>query len=393
MRYADAERSFRAALGAEPDNLPVLNNLAVALHEQGRLGEAKKMLQEVVAGMPDYAAAHFNLGRVYLELDELGSALACFEEVLRRDPADADAIAMTAAAFERRGEFGEAEEYFAEAAQFSPAYAVTRLLRFSAEFLRVISAYAKPVALPQPLIPARSAQVVESVVLATCDPHYLRKYGLAFARSYARWSGPADLLHLHVLDPDEHISDEVQAVLGSAGVQRYCVTAERDLQFTAGSAEKRIWFTCSRFRHLEAWLQAYGVPIVVLDIDAALQAPVATLVAAAGAADLGLFLRRPRRAPWLDLVANTLVARPTAAAQHYLRLVRNYIDHFLVQDQPRWHLDQCALYCTLRMLEGQGDAPAVTWITDAAQANVYHVGNQHDDRMADPRYARFAAEL
>ncbi|HEY5290777.1 MAG TPA: tetratricopeptide repeat protein [Burkholderiales bacterium] len=392
LDYAEAERCFRAALGIEPGNLLTLNNLAVALHEQGRLAEARKMLEDVIAGMPDYAAARFNLGRVHMELDELGSALACFEEVLRRDPADADTFVMIGAALERRGEFGEAEEYFAEAAQFSQVYAVTEMLRFSAEFLRVIAAVGKPIPLPEPVLRAESPHAAESVVLVTCDPHYLRKYGLAFARSYAQTAGRADLLHLHVLDPDEHILAEAQILLRRAGILHCCVTTERDARFGAGSAEKRTWFTCARFRHLEAWLEAYGVPIVMLDIDAALQAPVATLIAAAGSADMGLFLRRPRRAPWLDLLAGTFVARPTPAAREYLRLVRNYIDYFLEQDTPRWHLDQCALYCTLRMLEAHGSAPAVVSITDAVQANVYHVGNNHDARMADPRYARFTAE-
>lgn len=391
-RYTEAERCFRAALDAEPDHAPTLNNLAVALHELGRLAEAENILRDVIARAPDYAAAHFNLGRVHLEADELGSALACFEQVLRRNPADAATLAMIGAALERRGEFREAEEYFAEAAQFAPAYAVTEMLRFSADFLRLIAAAGRPVPPPQPLLAPQSPRTPESVVVVTCDPQYLRKYGQAFARSYAASAREADLLHLHVLDPDERILAEAQILLERAGILHCCVSSERDARFAAGSAQKRIWFTCARFRHLGAWLQAYGVPIVVLDIDAALQAPVADLVAAAGGADLGLFLRRPRRAPWLDLVANTLVARPTVAAQEYLRLVRNYIDYFLGRGQPRWHLDQCALYCTLRMLEAQAGAPAVAWITDAIQASVYHVGNQHDQRMADARYARFAAE-
>ena len=392
LRYAEAERCFRSALRIEPDNLPVRNNLAVALHEQGHLAEAKNILQDVIAGMPDYAAAHFNLGRVHLEEDDLGSALACFEEVLRRNPADADTFAMLGTTLERCGEFREAEEYFAEAAQFSPAYAATEMLRFSAEFLRLIAVAGAPVPLPRPLVRVGSPRTAESVVLVTCDPHYLRKYGPAFARSYALAAGPAELLHLHLLDPDESAVEEAEVLLRRAGITQCCVSAERDACFASASAEKRIWFTCARFRHLEAWLETYDVPIVLLDIDSALQAPVATLVAAAGSVDLGLFLRRPRRAPWLDLVANTLVARPTAAARHYLHLVRNYIDYFLGRDQPRWHLDQCALYCTLRMLEAHDNAPAVAWITDAAQANIYHVGNQHDSRMADSRYARFAAQ-
>jgi tetratricopeptide (TPR) repeat protein len=387
-RFAEAERCFREGLAADPGNAHALNGLGVALHEQGKLDEARQALAAALQQAPDLGDAHFNLGRLHLELGELDPALACFEEVLRRDPADADSFAAIATALERRGEFAEAEEYFAEAAQFSNRYLVTKMLRFSAGFLREIDAAVRQDALPDAALRSDPGGDREAVALASCDMEYLRRYGPPFANSLARYAPGGILLHLHVLDPDAPI-EAAATLLRQAGVERYCVTVERGDRHAAGSHARAVWYTCARLLHLEKWLRAYAAPIVMLDVDVAIQAPLTRLIEATGAADLGLFLRRPRRAPWLDVVANTLVARPTAAALDYARLAGNYADYFLRRDDPRWHLDQCALYCTLRMLQARGSPLVAREITDAVFDTVYHVGHGHDERMADPRYARF----
>ncbi|MSQ73223.1 MAG: tetratricopeptide repeat protein [Betaproteobacteria bacterium] len=391
LRFADAEQSYRRALEAEPGNVLALNGLGVTLQELGSLDQAEILLTEALHRSPDFKEAHFNLGHVHLEAGHPESALACIEEVLRRDPADADALALFGIALERLGRFGDAEEYLAEAAQFSPVYGVARMLRFSSAFLKKIDAAGPPAIPPATILRSNGGPgAFDAVTLVTSDPVYLRKYGPAFAGSFAHVARPGDLLHLHVLDADAGIGPEARLLLQEAGVAHYCVTGEHDHRFAIGSRARSVWFTCARFLHLAAWLRAYAVPIVVLDIDAALQESVARLIDSTADSDLGLTLRRPKRAPWLDIIANTLVARPTEPAQAYLRLLANYLNHFLDEGDPQWHLDQCALYCTLRMLEAEGRAPGVRWISDATHATVYHVGHSHDDRMADPRYGRFA---
>ena len=388
-RFAEAERCFREGLAADPGNARALNGLGVALHEQGKLDEAQRALAAAIEQAPDLSDAHFNLGRVHLERGELDLALACFEEVLRREPADADTFAAIATALERRGEFGEAEEYFAEAAQFSKRYLVTKMLRFSARFLRDIDAARRDV-IPDVALRSDPAGPVEGVALVSCDMKYLRKYGSPFTNSLARHGPPGFLLHLHVLDPEPSIEAVAGDLLRPAGIERYCVSVERGDRHAAGSHAQAVWYTCARLTHLETWLRVYDAPIVMLDIDAAIQGPLTRLVEATDTADLGLYLRRPRRAPWLDVVANTLVARPTSAALDYARLAGNYADYFLRRDDPQWHLDQCALYCTLRMMETRGSPLVARGITDAVHDTVYHVGHSHDERMADARYARFA---
>ena len=129
--------------------------------------------------------------------------------------------------------------------------------------------------------------------------------------------------------------------------------------------------------------------MVVLDADLAIQMPLTKIIETIGEADIGLFYRRPSRAPWLDISANVLVVRSTEATHNYLRLVRNYINFFMEHDDPQWHLDQTALYCTLRMMQKQGIAPNVSSISGVLNEGVFLLGHKYDERMSDPCYARF----
>jgi tetratricopeptide (TPR) repeat protein len=391
QKFEAAESCYRAALQNEPENAGALNGLGLALHELGRLEEAEQALSSAIRQVPDLCEAHFNLGRVHLEHGRFDLALGCFEEVLCRQPDDADTFAAIGAALERKGEFSEAEDYFAEAAEFSPAFSVAKVLRFSSRFLNEIEAMAGSAQVPERILYSDARRSPELVTLVTCDIKYLRKYGPAFSRSFARSGDAANLLHLHLLDCGDSVAPETASLLKQAGVASYCVTTERGDRYA--DSIKRVWYTCARLIHFERWLRTYGVPMVALDIDATVQAPLANLVAAVNEADVGLYMRQPRRAPWLDVLAHTLVARPNSATLNYLHLVANYARHFLESGNAEWHLDQCALYCTLRMLEAHGRAPAVRWIMELAGSTVFHVGHSHDYRMADPRYAHFVQDL
>ena len=390
-RFEEAWRCFQAALEIAPGNLAVLNGLGVSLHELGRLDEAEHVLSSAIRQAPDFTDAHYNLGLVNLEQNRCDHALACFEEVLCKKPADADSLAATGIALERKGKFRDAEEYFAEAAEFSRTYAVANMLRFSAEFLRRIDSDGA-VALP-PVLELNSGAAGELVVLIACDQGYLRKYGQAFARSVAQYATPTTLLHLHLVDPEAAAVQEAQTVVERAGIKRYRISTEHTSRFPPDSRARTVWYTCARFSLLEWCLRAYEAPTIVLDIDAAIQRPLSTLLDALDTAELGVFHRRPRRAPWLDIRACVLVAKPTRTTSRFARVLRNYIEYFMNLGAPEWHLDQCALYCTLRMLDSQGGAPAVHSISEAANKTVFQVGHSYDGRMADSRYAQFTSEI
>jgi fermentation-respiration switch protein FrsA (DUF1100 family) len=127
-----------------------------------------------------------------------------------------------------------------------------------------------------------------------------------------------------------------------------------------------------------------------LDVDFIVESPLEGLVAAAGDADVGLNARDPGDSPWLDVIANVIVAQPTPAARTYFNAARNYALEYLAREPDAWLVDQSALYCVLKMLERFATPPAVAWIPAEAQNCLWHIGHAYDHLLDDPRYRKYA---
>ncbi len=78
--------SLEAARRVEPDASPVLNNLANAYFELGRLEEASRAYRQVIGLAPDVAEARFNLGLVYEKQGRLDLAVRELETASRLKP-------------------------------------------------------------------------------------------------------------------------------------------------------------------------------------------------------------------------------------------------------------------------------------------------------------------
>lgn len=76
-------RSGGSAAGRELETLQVLSQ---ALIQQGTLGEAKRVLNEMIAQAPSMAWAHYHLGEVCARLSEAEQALASFSAAVQLDP-------------------------------------------------------------------------------------------------------------------------------------------------------------------------------------------------------------------------------------------------------------------------------------------------------------------
>lgn len=72
-----AIRRYRALLEADPALLEAANNLAALYAQDGRLDEARQVLENAIAARPDFATVYHNLGAIYLELSraDYGKAL------------------------------------------------------------------------------------------------------------------------------------------------------------------------------------------------------------------------------------------------------------------------------------------------------------------------------
>ena len=125
-------------------------------------------------------------------------------------------------------------------------------------------------------------------------------------------------------------------------------------------------------------------------IDIIVKGRVDSLIDAATGNDLALNLREPIDSPWLDIIANIIVANPTSAASQYLTAVGNYTLQWIEREGEAWLVDQTALFCVLKMMERYAQAPRIEWIAESQQSFLWHYGAANEHSVGDPRYLKYA---
>ena len=82
-RLPEAEAALKAALGVNPGNPVVGNELGIVERKLGKFSEAEAAYQRTISADPNYAPAHLNLGVLYdLYLGEPQKALEQFERYI-----------------------------------------------------------------------------------------------------------------------------------------------------------------------------------------------------------------------------------------------------------------------------------------------------------------------
>ena len=136
------ERTFFEHAAAEPGAAaPAHYNLAIALHDEGRLVECDAALGTALHKAP-LPGAFFLRGLLYYEIGCDDLALQSYRDALARDPAYADAGNNLAALHLDRGEFDDAERTYRDLAQ--RAQPVSRRPAFTAAQSKVQAARAQP---------------------------------------------------------------------------------------------------------------------------------------------------------------------------------------------------------------------------------------------------------
>jgi len=356
-RLEDAERSLRRAIEIKPNLLGASIGLAAALHGLRRFDEALVQLDAAAANAADEHKVALRRGCTLVEL----------------------------------GRFDEAQAAFELAVERTADFTFPRLARFDRATFETVTA-GPPVSMPPDVEyeSAGAAGDMSGVVVVSCNPPYARKYGVPFLRSYAEHAKANHLLHVHIPDPDERIVDEIREVASRAGLAAVRITTE-DSPFPATELQQRkAFYACARLLHLPYWLDQYHAPILVMDVDFIVESPVTALFESAADHDLALNARHPIDSPWLDIIANLIVARPTPAARRYCSAVARYAMMNLVRERKAWLVDQAALFCVLKMLERYSTPPKVCWLPHAHQSGLWHLGHDYDHLLDDPRFQRYA---
>ena len=389
LRFEDAvpllEKSVRNGATAE-----ARGSLAMCLWRLGRLDDALTQIDGALDGDADNAEALLLKATILHGLREFDAALECVEHAEESLPDSHLVLARRACILTELGDYDAAEAEFREAARLNPDWGHCGLINFRQGVWREIAQPAARAAQEIELLRSvDSGQPHDAVVAAVCDVRYFYKYGATFVNSFAQNAGQGKLLHLHIVDPDARFPEHIDAVLARCPRQSIGVTCERSPIEESRHHARRTYYSCVRFLRMGWLLEHYRTTVACFDVDTVFETPLAGLLASVGDADVGLIQREPIDSPWLDVVANLVVANDTERTQRYFAAVERYIRHFVARDKMFWHLDQIALYCVLRMMGRFAEPPRVCWLTAASRAAVWHIGNPYAFRLDDERVARY----
>ena len=293
-RWEDAIAAYDRVLRMRVDPW-TLGNIGVCHWKLGNLGEAEYCLRGAIEIKPDFTRAHVSLANVLHGLRRFDDALAQLAAAETIDAEDHQVAMRRGCALAALGRYDEAQQVFAHSVHLAGRFSYPRLVAFDRAMFDAVTTADEAVPPPRIVLQAGAQDGgFRYVVLISCNPPYVRKYGFPFIRSFAQHGGGASLphrgpgasllhrgpgaslthrgpgaslLHLHIYDPDESVVDEVASLVSGVGLTRYAVTTE-DNPFPAHETKQRkAYYACGRLVHLPYWLDLYRRPLLSLDVD------------------------------------------------------------------------------------------------------------------------------
>ena len=119
-RFDLAEKAFRLAVAADPNDAEAIANLGISLANLGRIDEAQQRLEEALSKDDSIAAAHLSLGVVYDRKGRDADAIAQYARAAAQDPGNVAALVYQADALMRTGEAAKAIPLYRDALAKSP---------------------------------------------------------------------------------------------------------------------------------------------------------------------------------------------------------------------------------------------------------------------------------
>ena len=119
-RVGDARRLYEQILTADPENASAWHFLGVLHHQTGNSDAAITAINNALELDPHYGDAHNNLGNIYRETNQHDEALRAYERAVEVAPNLADAWNNLGVTRSGRGEFAEAEKAYTRALEIDP---------------------------------------------------------------------------------------------------------------------------------------------------------------------------------------------------------------------------------------------------------------------------------
>jgi predicted TPR repeat methyltransferase len=122
-KLAQARRIYEGILALAPDDVTALHFLGVLEHQSGDSDAAIKNIERAIGLDPTYADAHNNLGNILRETNRFGPALLAYQRVVELAPAHADGWNNLGVMLRGRGQYDEAQRAYARAIELDPGHA------------------------------------------------------------------------------------------------------------------------------------------------------------------------------------------------------------------------------------------------------------------------------
>jgi tetratricopeptide (TPR) repeat protein len=119
-RFDLAEKAFRKAVAADPNDAEAIANLGISLANLGRVDEAEQRLEEALKKDDSIVVAHLSLGVVYDRKGRDAAAIEQYAKTARLDPDNVPALVYQADALMRVGEVTKAIPLYRHALAKSP---------------------------------------------------------------------------------------------------------------------------------------------------------------------------------------------------------------------------------------------------------------------------------
>jgi len=122
-QYTKAEEVYRLCLDLMPGHFDALNNLAIALKNQGKLIPAIEFIEQAIRINPDVAASYNNLGNIRKLQHDLKEAKLCYEKSLAIKPDDYEVMNNLGNTLQAMNDVSSAVGYFRRAIEIRPDFA------------------------------------------------------------------------------------------------------------------------------------------------------------------------------------------------------------------------------------------------------------------------------
>lgn len=184
------------------------------------------------------------------------------------------------------------------------------------------------------------------LILTACDAGYLTRYLGPLAASIDR-NAPGTCLHVHVVNPAPGTGDRLAALQRHLARTALSWTRETADLAALPEAARPVYYAGIRFLRATQVLERTGRPLLLLDVDSLVNAPLDPILVLVGDADVGLRQRFHIGKAVARVAVGTLYLGSTLRTLRFLRDVDLRIGRDLLAGRPEWFLDQLAIYRAL----------------------------------------------